>query len=469
MVAALSILLTVLGAASKPRTNLPSQQLTSVKMFGEWKLTVYAIDPSTGVIKQTVLDVDHTRGGCSAPYATPTVQMDSAGATVVDKSLFLLGQCQGVVNSTLAAAPLYNIIQVDGSRSTVLGSTPPIYKDFGNSVHGPTLSWDEQAKLLIIGDFNSNATGFDPNANRTVMYSTFDPATGKSTVVQAWPGLCPTCPNPKDTGYSPFAGTGAMGDGAVYFRPYLHFWGGKRTLPSPLLIGYDAFAGRIVSNLTLSANFYSMSRESSTGDLVGLGLCCSPKLTPGCPAVCGRPGSAPTYFENATCPSGCPSGSQCCRSPETPSKFGYCLDIPRNGTCGDLPATPGKPVFALLRASTRSDGSDGSGIHGSAPATLSIVKTYNSTELGGIWGSLASGGTLSADGVYSHAVVFGGSSSNALPTANATDAVSWHQSFLATDPNPGATGIVSINATTGDVLYVSRNVSTSVGAFLRYV
>jgi hypothetical protein len=28
---------------------------------------------------------------------------------------------------------------------------------------------------------------------------------------------------------------------------------------------------------------------------------------------------------------------------------------------------------------------------------------------------------------------------------------------------------VSINATTGDVLYVSRNVSTSVGAFLRYV
>jgi hypothetical protein len=429
-----------------------------------WTLTLSAFDPATGVAKDSAITVDTAKGGCAAPFSTPELQMDSAVATVVDGALFFLVQCQGVVNSTLEVAPAYLVVRAQGGSASVLGSTLALYKDMGNSFHSPTLGWDAGAKKLVVGDVTSAATGWDPTSNSTIIYSTFDPATGEAEAAKTAPGSCPACADPKENGYVPYTGTGVMGDDSVYLRPYLHRWG-PHLLPAAELLGFDYAKGGVAVNLTLGPAFYSMSREESSGDLVGLGLCCSPKFNPACPANCERPGSGPTFFKNATCGGACPAGSLCCRSPETAGEEGYCMDIPAGKTCGDLPATPGVPTFAWLRIS-------GSG----AGMKQAVVKTYNESELGDIMGSLATGGALSADGVYTHPVIFRPSGEGwpeegrvGEQPATPADYHAWFRSFLAPNPSPGMhQGLVSIDAKTGDVLHIA-NASKGVGAFLRYV
>ena len=94
-----------------------------------------------------------------------------------------------------------------------------------------------------------------------------------------------------------------------------------------------------------------------------------------------------------------------------------------------------------------------------------VVKTYNSTELGGIAGSLLAGGALSADGILSHPVVFG----TPRPAADADDEAARFRATVMNDPNPGPgmhKGFVSIDVKTGELLHAHNGVS--IGSFFRY-
>jgi hypothetical protein len=470
----------VLTCAAAVAATSPQRTLVSATI-SQWTLTLTSLDPVTGNVTQTALTVDHSSSSCDVPFSTPILQMDSAVAAVTDDGarLYTLVECEGIVNSTIGVAAHYLVLQVSlgttPKTATVLGKTVDIYQDIGNSVHFPTLGWDAKGKLLIIGDTVDHETKPMQTTNRTVVYSTFDPASGEAKVGASAPALCPSCAKPEDAGYLPFTGVGALGDNTVYLRTYEHRWG-ARGLPNPLLLGVDALTGKIAVNVTLGPAFYSMSRESASGDLVGLGLCCNAKYVPGCPSVCDVPGTAPTFFENATCPGGCAPGASCCKDPGTSSKYGYCMDIPKGGTCDQLPASPGKPVFALLRMSAAGD-HGGAGAGRGVSFEQKVIRVYNASSLGGIAGSLATGGALSPDGVYTHPVVFGKQSRDTPPPseadAPAADYSEWYRRFLFTSvPNPtpggGGMGLVSINATTGEVLHVAK-VKGSIGSFLRYV
>ena len=118
------------------------QRLLTATLAGGWQLKLTELDPVTGAATDTLISVDYSKGTCKAPLNAPSLQMDSAIATVTEGHLFFLVQCQGVINSTVQSADHYLVVRTAGkAAAAVLGKTPSIYKDIGNSAHSPTLGW----------------------------------------------------------------------------------------------------------------------------------------------------------------------------------------------------------------------------------------------------------------------------------------------------------------------------------------
>ena len=81
---------TILATAAAFAPAARSQRLVSAKLKG-WQLTLTEYDPATGATTDSLISIDHSKGGCAAPLSAPGLEMDSAIATVVDGALFALG------------------------------------------------------------------------------------------------------------------------------------------------------------------------------------------------------------------------------------------------------------------------------------------------------------------------------------------------------------------------------------------
>ena len=89
------------------------QRLLTATLAGGWQLKLTELDPDTGAATDTLISVDHSKGDCKAPLNAPSLQMDSAIATVAE-GLFFLVQCQGIINSTVQSADHYLVVRTGG-------------------------------------------------------------------------------------------------------------------------------------------------------------------------------------------------------------------------------------------------------------------------------------------------------------------------------------------------------------------
>ena len=232
-----------------------------------------------------------------------------------------------------------------------------------------------------------------------------------------------------------------MGDGSTYYRIYSHIQN-KLMLPNPLLIGFDAIKGTVESNFTMGPNFYSLTRESSSGDLVGLGSAARRTRRAARRSAIGPAASRSSSRTERARPTARQAHSAAGTRTPPLGRVLHGLPGPRAptrvGMCRRRPAA--QPSLAAPHQ------------HG-ADMKQTVVKTYNSTELGGIAGSLLAGGALSADGILSHPVV---SARWSPPTRTTRPRVPRHR-HERPQSGPGMhTGFISIDVKTGELLHAHK-------------
>lgn len=134
-------------------------------------------------------------------------------------------------------------------------------------------------------------------------------------------------------------------------------------------------------------------------------------------------------------------------------RIGYCLAIPK-GRHLYRRASHSGPT-ASVRLSSREPG-----------ATPSIVKTYSGLDLG-IAATLATGGALSTNGVYSHAVILGAPSFEIEAASSTPWWRRFHVDGTVALPTGMQAGIITLNSTTGDLLHTAKMDASA--PFLHYV